>query len=41
VINRDQASASDIMALCREVQKIVKEQSGVDLEMEVRLLGNF
>jgi UDP-N-acetylmuramate dehydrogenase len=41
VINRDQATASDIMALCREVQKIVKEQSGVDLEMEVRLLGDF
>jgi UDP-N-acetylmuramate dehydrogenase len=41
VINRDQATAADIMTLCRHVQKTVKEQAGIDLEMEVRLLGDF
>ncbi len=41
VINYDNATADDIYRLCREVQRRVHEDSGVDLEMEVRLLGEF
>lgn len=41
VINRGNATAADILALCREVQARVKAQSGVGLEMEVKLLGEF
>lgn len=39
VINRDHATASEILELCRQVQNRVKEHSGVELELEVRLLG--
>lgn len=41
VINRGKASAEDIYRLCRQVQQSVKEQFGVALEMEVKLLGTF
>ena len=41
VINRGDATAADILNLCREVQARVKAQSGVNLEMEVKLLGEF
>lgn len=41
VINRGNATASDIMKLCTEVSKCVKQQFGVELEMEVRRLGTF
>ena len=41
VINRDHATASDVRNLCREVAKRVKEHSGVDLEMEVKILGDI
>ncbi len=41
VINRGEATAGDVIALCRHVQKAVKETSGVDLEMEVRRWGEF
>ncbi len=41
VINKDNASASDIYRLCEEVKRRVKEYSGVTLEMEVKLLGQF
>ena len=40
VINRDHATAADIMELMRQVQIRVKENSGVDLEPEVKRLGN-
>ena len=40
VINRDQATAADIMELMRQVQIRVKENSGVDLEPEVKRLGD-
>ena len=40
VINRDHATASDIMELMRQVQIRVKENSGVDLEPEVKRLGD-
>lgn len=41
VINRGEATAADIRTLCREVQRRVREQSGVELELEVRQLGDF
>jgi len=39
VINRGNATATEIMELIQEVQKRVYEQSGVRLEPEVKLLG--
>lgn len=39
VINRGSASAAQILELMQHVQARVKENSGVDLEQEVRLLG--
>lgn len=39
VINRGSASAAQILELMQRVQERVKENSGVDLEPEVRLLG--
>lgn len=41
VINKDHATALDIITLCREVETRVYEQSGVKLEMEVKTLGKF
>lgn len=41
VINRKEATASQIYSLCRQVQERVKEQTGVRLELEVRLAGDF
>ena len=40
VINRDHATAADIMELMRQVQIRVKENSGVDLEPELKRLGD-
>ena len=39
VINRGGATCADVLALVREVQRRVREQTGVELEMEVRRLG--
>ena len=39
VINRGGATSSDIITLIRDVQKKVKEDAGVDLETEVKLIG--
>lgn len=39
VINRNHATAADVRQLCREVAGRVKEHSGIDLEMEVKILG--
>lgn len=39
LINRGGASAADIRELIRQVQRKVKEHSGVDLEPEVKLIG--
>lgn len=41
MINKDQATAADIAELIRQVQAKVKEDSGVDLEPEVKRLGEF
>lgn len=39
IINRDRASASDIEALINHVQRIVLEKAGVELQHEVRIVG--
>lgn len=41
VINRGDATAEDILTLIRHVQKTVKEKFGVDMETEVRMIGEF
>ena len=41
VINRGGASAKDILQLIQEVQRRVFEQSGVRLEPEIRMAGEF
>lgn len=41
VINRGGATAADVMELCRQVREKVKARSGVELEMEVKTLGEF
>jgi len=41
VINTGNASSSDILAVIKEVRKVVKEQFNVDLEPEVVILGKF
>ncbi len=39
VVNKGGAAAADVLALIEYVQKTVKEKFGVDLEPEVRLIG--
>ena len=41
VINKGDATAADIYSLCKQVEAKVLEQFGVQLEMEVKLLGRF
>lgn len=41
VVNTGEATASDVLTLIREVQKRVRENSGVELETEVKFLGEF
>lgn len=41
VINRGNATSSDIIELCRQVRDRVKDQFGVELEMEIKRLGEF
>ena len=41
VINKDHASAADILELCWLVKEKVFARSGVELEMEVKTLGKF
>jgi UDP-N-acetylmuramate dehydrogenase len=41
VINRGNASAAQIRKLIEEVQRIVLEDAGVQLEREVIFLGEF
>ena len=41
VINKDHATAKDIFDLINQVSERVKENSGVDLEPEVKKLGDF
>ena len=39
VVNVGTAKAKDVLAVIHEVQRRVKEAHGVDLETEVRLIG--
>ena len=39
VINRGEASAQNVLDLVDHVRREVKQQFGVDLEMEVKMLG--
>ena len=41
VINRDNATAADIVELMRRVQEKVKDAFGVELEAEVKRIGEF
>ncbi len=41
VINKDKATAADISELMRQVSEIVKEKFGVELEAEVKRIGEF
>lgn len=41
VINKGGATAADIAELCRQVKEQVLAHSGVELELEVKLLGEF
>ena len=41
MINKDHGTAADILGLCNEVKNRVKETSGVELELEIKLLGEF
>lgn len=41
IVNKDHATSSEIYQLIRYVQKTVYERSGVRLETEVKLLGDF
>ncbi|MGM9986749.1 MAG: UDP-N-acetylmuramate dehydrogenase [Bacillaceae bacterium] len=39
IINRDNATAADIIKLIKHVQQVVKEKFGVQLETEVKIVG--
>lgn len=39
VINKGSATAGDVLNLCEEVRRRVKEHSGVELELEIKKLG--
>ena len=39
VVNRGHATAADVLAVIREVQRRVEEAHGVTLETEVRIMG--
>ena len=41
ILNTDKATAADVYALIRLVEKTVHERFGVRLEREVKLIGNF
>lgn len=41
VVNKEQGTARDVLSVIEHVQKTVKAQYGVELETEVKLLGEF
>ena len=41
VVNKGNATANDIVTLIKNVQKKVKEEFDVDLETEVKMIGEF
>jgi UDP-N-acetylmuramate dehydrogenase len=40
IVNRGSATAQDVLRLIRHAQNIIREQYGVDLETEVRVIGD-
>jgi UDP-N-acetylmuramate dehydrogenase len=40
IVNRNDATAEDVIALVSHVKKVVKEKTGHDLEMEIRVISN-
>ena len=41
IVNTGEASAADVMALMHKVNALVAEKFGVELEPEIKLLGEF
>ncbi len=41
VVNRGKARASDVLSLIRRIQERVREDTGVDLEFEIEMIGVF
>lgn len=41
IVNRHQATSTDVLKLIRRVQQAVQHQCGLHLQLEVRLLGRF
>ena len=41
MVNHENATASDVYRLIRPAQQKVKEQSGIKLELEIELLGEW
>ncbi len=41
VINKDNATATDVYKLTQDVKKVVYDKFGVELELEVKLIGKF
>ena len=41
IVNTGHASACDVLALIERVERMVREQSGVELQREVKVVGNF
>lgn len=39
IVNQENASANDVIELIKIIKKKVKEKSGIDLELEVKLIG--
>lgn len=39
VINRGGATADDVLTLCEEIRRRVRERSGIELELEVEVIG--
>jgi UDP-N-acetylmuramate dehydrogenase len=41
VVNRGKARASDVLSLIRRIQERVREETGLDLEFEIEMIGVF
>ncbi|HIN86883.1 MAG TPA: UDP-N-acetylmuramate dehydrogenase [Myxococcales bacterium] len=41
IVNTGNATASDVRAVAEHVRKVVKDQSGIELEWEVKLMGDW
>jgi UDP-N-acetylmuramate dehydrogenase len=41
IVNADEATAADLLALIRMVRERVSEETGIQLELEVELIGDF